>query len=295
MLLISSCNNNATLLLRAVKSLKNFPSASAIEYGNNRVFIFGDDVAYALILDTLFNQLDTIRFLPDTAYRIGKEIKPDIESAALTKSGDTTVLIAFGSMSTKNRFRSFCFPLSQPHSVSPFQNAPIIKRLQYIKELNLEGAAFIKEILVLANRAHLGNPDNQLFIINMKHYDSAYSTISIQLPHDKNVIGISGLYYIVEKNRLLFTASEEATSSTTSDGDIGNSYLGWIDDFSKKMHQNTLKPTVMISLNTIDPRFHKQKIESVCAIKVTNKAISLMLTADNDNGESTLFKMQLFD
>src|SRR5829696_2726341 len=83
-LLTANCKSKTPhLQLRVVKQLLQFPSASAIEYSNHRLYVFGDDAAYVLVLDTMFNQTDTIRYLPDTAYRISKITKADIESATV--------------------------------------------------------------------------------------------------------------------------------------------------------------------------------------------------------------------
>jgi len=109
----------------------------------------------------------------------------------------------------------------------------------------------------------------------------------------KNVIGLSGLYYINDKDLLLFTASEEDTPNATQDGVIGNSYLGYIKKFSEKMTASTLHPDKMITLTDIDPVFKKQKVESVCVEKIVGNSAIVHLASDNDNGQSMLFKTRL--
>ena len=102
--------------LISVKSLSRFPSASAIEYHAGKIFLFGDDAAYLLVLDTAYRQLDTIRYTNDTAYRIPKQIKPDIEAAALISINHQKYLCALGSFSTGQRRKVFAFPLNDLHS-----------------------------------------------------------------------------------------------------------------------------------------------------------------------------------
>jgi hypothetical protein len=294
--LIVSCNTKQpTLRLHTVKHLPRFPSASAIEYSNGRLYLFGDDAPYTLVLDTAFNPLDTIRFLPDTAYRIDKAIKPDIESAAIVIDQNVPVLVGFGSLSNANRLKAFAFPFSNPHGVESLPMNDLLQALPDIKDLNIEGAAFANGSLVLANRAHLNNRVNHLLLMDAtgKKLGTA-RPITVHLNH-KNVIGLSGLYYVAAKDRLLFTASEEATGSTDADGIIGNSYLGWIDNFSGQMQQQAVRPDGMIPLQTVDPRLNRQKIESVCVTRVTKDAVSLVLAADNDDGQSTLFAVTMYD
>jgi hypothetical protein len=295
-LLIVSCNTKQpTLLLRTVKHLPRFPSASAIEYSNGRLYLFGDDAPYTLILDAAFNPLDTIRFLPDTTYRIDKATKPDIESATIVINQDVPVLVGFGSLSNANRLKGFAFPISNPHGVESLPMNDLLQALPDLKDLNIEGAAFANGNLVLANRAHLNNRVNHLLVMDAKAQKlAAARPITMHINH-KNVIGLSGLYYVAAKDRLLFTASEEATASTDADGAIGNSYLGWIDNFSKQMQQQVVRPDGMIPLQTVNSQLIRQKIESVCAIRITKDSASLVLAADNDDGQSTLFAVTMYD
>jgi hypothetical protein len=296
MLLTGSCNSKQPVLqLRTVKHLPRFPSASAIEYSKERLFLFGDDAPYALVMDTAFNPEDTIRFLPDTAYRVDKVTKPDIESATIVIDRDMLVLVGFGSLSNANRMRAFAFPVSNPHRVESLPMTDLLQALPDIKDLNIEGAAFADGRLVLANRAHLNNRVNHLLVMDATAQKlGAAKPITVHINH-KNVIGLSGLYYVAAKDRLLFTASEEATGSTEADGAIGNSYLGWINNFTGKMKQQVIRPDALIPLQTVDPRFKGQKIESVCATRVTKDAANLVLAADNDDGQSTLFAVTIYD
>ena len=84
--LINSCGDRKAprLQLLSTKTLTDFPSASAIEYdGNGKLYLFGDDAPYLLLLDTSYKELDRVRYSIDTAFRIDKSIKADIESATL--------------------------------------------------------------------------------------------------------------------------------------------------------------------------------------------------------------------
>jgi hypothetical protein len=53
-----------------------------------------------------------------------------------------------------------------------------------------------------------------------------------------------------------------------------------------------VQPDWMINLSSVSEEFKKQKIESVCVEKMANSEAILHLAADNDNGESRLFKMK---
>ncbi len=295
MVLINSCKEkDPELQLLSSQLLPYFSSASAIECYNNQLYIFGDDASYLLVLDTNYVIVDSITYFADTAHRIAKEIKPDIEAATLLTFSDQTYLYGFGSMSNNNRKIVYSFPVDSLNGFIKTNYAP--RRSNQIKQWNIEGAAFVKDQLLLVNRANTTNKNNYLlletFIAN-KSKDSTSRAIKIDLPQQQNVIGASGLYYIDERDLLLFTASEEDTPNAFDDGIIGNSYLAVIKDFSKKMFRNSIAPDVLINLTNVNATFKQQKIESVCLEKIIGNNMILHLVADNDNGQSSIFKIRL--
>jgi hypothetical protein len=293
---INSCKktSGASLSFISTTVLDSFPSASAIEYYNDQLYIFGDDASHLLVLDTNYQVRDTVRFLTDTSYRIAKETKPDIESAAILKKGTTIYLYGFGSMSSPARKVFFCFPLSQPISFKR-QNS-ILTDTTAIEELNIEGAAFINGDLYFSNRANTTHTINKI-IKNKFHLNqfgiASYTTVSVQeihLPTTKSIAGISGLYYEAEKDLLLFTASEENTPNAIDDGAIGESYLGFIPQFSRQKAK-IIRVEKMLKLSEVSTKFQNQKIESLCVQRVMGDKMVLHLAADNDNGKSALFKL----
>ena len=237
-ILIGSCRPSLPQLeLINSKILTSFPSASAIVYDQGKFFIFGDDAPYLLITDSSYQKLDTIRFIADTGYRLSKQTKPDIESATIVSVNNKKYLNAFGSFSTGNRMEIYSFPLDDVHSYLRINYATFAQQLKEIPELNIEGISSVKSKLVMANRANNTHKINKLIIADSIFYEyktSITTIIDLQLDN-KNIIGISDLCYIKEKDILLFTASEEDTPNAIEDGVVGDSYLGWFKDFSKKM------------------------------------------------------------
>ncbi len=238
--------------------------------------------------------VDSISFFKDTAYRISKEVKPDIEASTLLNFGDQTYLYGFGSMSTENRKLVYAFPLD---SLKGFIKTNYSTGTSNkIKEWNIEGAAFVNDQLLFVNRANQTNKDNYIILetfISNKPKDSVLKILKIDLPQKQLVAGVSGLHYISEMDLLLFTASEENTPNAYEDGAIGNSYLGFIKNFSKKMFRNSVKPDGFINLSASNSAFKNQKIESVCLQSIIDNKLMLHLVSDNDNGQSRIFKLQV--
>ena len=272
--------------------MTDFPSASAVEYQDGRLFLFGDDATHLLILDTNYRSIDKIHYLPDSSFRMRKNEKADIESAALISTDNGSELMALGSFSSKNRMSLFQFSLAS-NSVSVVDLSFISEKLKAIPELNIEGLAIVGGNIVLANRANKKHPVNKLVIGNNDLRTFSPSSIIAMHFRGKNVVGVSGLYYVKERDLLLFTASEENTYSATEDGAISDSYLGWIHNFSKKLTDRSIQPSELISLSSVDKTFTKQKIESVCVQGINGDEMLIHLVSDNDDGRSGLFKMRL--
>lgn len=295
--MISSCkskNPSPAITLIKVANFDSFPSASALEYHQNKIFVFGDDVPYLLVLDTNYRAIQKISFLSDTSYRIDKEVKHDIESAAIINSESGNYLFGFGSSSTDSRKNVFRFSLDSLEKITktPFTDISA----NQIKEWNIEGSAFVNGSLVLVNRANNTHRINHLifddFYLPGNSSSRNIKIVEIDLPQKDVVIGVSGLFYVKEKDMLLFTASEEDTESAYEDGEIGESYLGVILNFSNKNVQS-YKPDHLIKLSEQDQRFRKQKVESICVQEIRGNDLIIHLAVDNDNGKSTLFKASL--
>jgi hypothetical protein len=296
--LISSCREKKPPQLQLIytKTITDFPSASAIEYDSGRLYVFGDDAPYLLVLDTAYNRLDMVRYSIDTAFRINRDIKSDIESATLINYDGEKHLYALGSLSDSGRTKLFYFPLSDIHTYLSIDYAPFLEKLKSIPEVNIEGMSVVRSKFVLANRANETHRVNKLIITgtNLYEHKSMPPPVIIDLHFDSaRVIGISGLYYVEEKDILFFTASEEETRKATEDGTINDSYLGWINSFSTKMEKASIKPEGLIRLGSVHKAFTKQKVESVCVQSINDGRMILHLVSDNDNGQSGLFKLQL--
>ena len=220
---------------------------------------------------------------------ISKEDKPDIESAMIVEKGNKATLYGLGSMSDKKRWRVYEISLNDRvvKNKTFFEKDAVFPG---IEEVNIEGSTTIENTVVLCNRANEKTRRNHLLFWNWK---DNIDVKEITLPKTKGTAGMSGLYYVKEKDLLLFTASEEATDNAVSDGEIGDSFLGWISNFSTKTAQAEFTPDGFLKLSAFDKAFEQQKIESVCMEKEENTSLLLHLVADNDDGRSKIFKVRL--
>jgi hypothetical protein len=297
----SSCNmpSQPTIVLLSQKQLPDFPSASAIDFYKERLYVTGDDARYLAILDTSYNLLDTVTLFPGTELRIPKKLKADLEASAIISHKGVDYLLTAGSSSTAERELIYLFPMNDLRAYRQISTTVISQafRAGGIREVNIEGAVAFSNQIVFGNRGNLTNRHNHLILVPQSLLDGPLTgkpaIISLDFPGTGNAfIGLSGLTYIPSRDMLLFTASIEQTASATEDGLIGDSYLGYIKDFSRKTGNASIQPDQLMNLGQMQREFANQKIESVCAQTEEGQLI-LHLVADNDDGTSTLFKISL--
>lgn len=287
-----------TLLLK--HELKDFSSASAIEFYNNRLYVAGDDSRHLLVLDKAYNTLESLELFKGTSHRIPKKEKSDLEASTIVPYKNKPHLFVAGSSSTETREVFFLFPLDSLMNYERLSASAFCDSLrnQGLINLNLEGLTTVNELLVFANRANLGHPHNQLIVLPAAFIAQSGqlhpAIIEFLTDRDTDTVkGVSGLAYIPSLDLLLFTASIEETASTYEDGAIGDSFLGYVKNFSARLNDRKITADAIFNLSQLDAVFSGEKIESVTVESVTGEEIILHLVADNDDGTSTLFKMKL--
>jgi hypothetical protein len=286
--MFNACRNQPSITLLSSRTI-DFPAASGIEMYRDTLYVFGDNATHLLMLSPAYQPLRQYSYWQSNETVIDKDEKPDIESAMIVIKNNQPVLIGMGSLSTEKRWVNFEFPLGAD-SFTRSSFFPKGTTFPDIKELNIEGCTAFGEGVVFCNRANLETKQNHLLF---KNSNGTVEVKEIKLPKTQWVAGISGLYYVPEEDLLLFTASEEATTSAYQDGAIGESYLGWIERFSNASKNKILEPNAFLKLSGFDKKFTQQKIESVCVEKKQGNTFLLHLAADNDDGKSVLFKVKL--
>jgi len=302
-LLISlfSCTEKEKASAVVMKTL-SYPSASAVEYVNGKLYIMGDDATQMLVLDTNFYVVDSIKLFDYPEKRIPKSIKHDIESMLLsTKDSNELILISSGSISPYRDSIWIVDIKSKKKESKALTYYYKAAKSKGIKELNIEGAVMTKDEFIVANRGHLGWPENHLIISPWFLPEAAtMGVIPIRYSSDSSTFqGVSSLTYSNLNDALIMTASTEQTASTTEDGAIGKSYIWIITKFSnliltpEQALNPEFKPDIIIDLEKIDPIFKGHKIESATILYESKESLRVVLVADNDNGSSSILKLTI--
>lgn len=287
-------------VLNKIGKFPTYPSASGIEYHDGRYYVIGDDATHLLVLDSSMNISDSLLVYPFAGNRIPKGIKPDYESISVLNVHDSSSLLLIGSGSYAQT-RSTARVLNLTSRISTeVRLDTFYKRLlaRGLDEINIEGSCSIPGGMLLSNRGNKSVPKNYLVFTSTdfweKQRDAPITLMRIGGADDTSSFqGVSGLAYSRKSDKLIVTVSTENTRSAYEDGEIGKSYLWIIDNFSSKRKWTSINPTRIIDLEEVSKKFHGQKIESVCIVKETKNYLELTLAADNDNGSSCLFSVEL--
>jgi hypothetical protein len=285
--------------------IPDFPSGSSINYHLGKFYLIGDDATSILILGPEYQKIDSIHLFDYSEKRIPKPDKTDLEGSVILEIDEISYLLMVGSASRKNRKRVILVPFSgvaldfKAFKNSVYKTKVFIKRIKSngIEDINLEGVCLLKKDLILGNRGNRNSQNNHLIITDRDfwaHQDKATLMIrKLLMPADqKQLLGLSELCYVEQTDTLLVTLTTEATSNSYDDGEIGNSFIGWINNVTEKLHEDLLLDG-LVSMAEVDPIFKSEKIEGICVESLTGSEMTLHLISDNDSGESRLFKIKM--
>jgi hypothetical protein len=291
-ILLIGCGHNN--VLKEFRTL-DYPSASGIEFANNRIYVMGDDANFLLILDENLEPVDSIRLYDFPEKRIGKDVKADLESVTFTKS-KKLLLLGSGSLLPMRSVAWLIDPVNKSKDSIRLDSFYNHLSQTGLGEINIEGMTSIPGNIVMANRGNKTHPKNHLILTSPQFYkDQLHAPVSLMLAGSSTdsaaFNGVSGLAYSYKTDRLILSVSTEDTRNALEDGAIGKSYLWIINNFSTKKRWKAVNPDQVIDLVVMDEKFIGQKIESVCITKETRNFLHLVLVADNDNGSSSIFKI----
>jgi hypothetical protein len=282
-------------MLKEIKKLDHYSSASGIEYFRNHYYVIGDDANNLLILDEAFNPKDSIQLYSFSEKRIPKAIKPDLEAITVTKNG-TLLIVGSGSLAPTRNTAWIIDPVTKQKDSIRLDIFYQRLKLNGLEEINIEGICSMPGSVVFSNRGSKGYPKNHLIFTNEDFLKDQTNARLIIVPVGSNTDssffnGVSGLAYSTKSDRLIITVSTEDTRNNMDDGAIGKSYLWIVKNISSKKGWKAINPDEIIDLEAIDPKFNGHKIESVCITKETTRFLHLVLAADNDNGASSIFRL----
>lgn len=296
--------------------LPAIPSGSGIEADNAFLYLVGDDFNHVAQLDknlAIIDQIEVYEADGDdwdkkSPNRLKKRKKADLEATTWLEVNrkQHLLLLGSGSGSTSekdadereaNRTRGFLIPVSDQHRMGKAEEIDVeslYERLRAddaIEDLNIEAAAALPAGLLLINRGGLAQENTLIWVKNILDEETPFRTYPIETPPIGGLAsGISGASYLPTHDALLLSLSAEDTENTVDDGKVHGSGLGLIYHVSQRLQSGQWALDDFALIRTTIP--HKIESVAVTAISPTG-ALQVIAVADNDDGQSTLFTMEI--
>jgi hypothetical protein len=280
------------------KEFKSYPSGSGIEFYDDKIYLVGDDAKDILVMSRKWKDEQLVNLFDNNAARIPKKIKADLEATAIVHLDTMVYLLVMGSGSKDQRNKGVMLNI-ETGDKTEIDCTLFYKRLKEngIVDLNIEGAAEVSDYMIFCNRGNKAHPANELIVTSKDFFrnqqNAPIGLLNIDMSEYEGTMALSGACYSYEHDWLIFTASTEDTPDNYHDGTIGKSYLGIIEDAYRKITKNRVRVNELIDLAATNKKFDGFKIESVCIQSERKYRMKLHLVADNDDGESHLFKVLL--
>ena len=280
------------------KELESFPSGSGIEFFKNRFYLVGDDATDILVTNKRWKKQNEIRLLGEEEKKALQKPKADLEAVTILDLGKENHLLVMYS-GTEEPHKKGILVNVKDNAIEEFDYSVFYERLKTsgISDLNIEGAVQVHEFLIFCNRVNNTNPFNQLIITEPDFFlhqgDAKIDLLDVDLSAYHGNIAISGLTYSYENDQLIFTTSAEYPTGTDDNGITTKSYLGIIENGYRKIWRKKVKVNELLDLPATHKEFRERKVESVCIQSEKLRSIKLHMIADNNNGESFLYKVRL--
>ena len=272
------------LLLEIMFQITGLTATSGIFYQNDKLYAVSDESDYLYEYVMTENELKKHALTANPKEINSKSNKLDYEAIA-EKDGK---LFLFGSGSKPKReiVTEFSIKTHEIQNRSLDLLYPSITSFAGLEEgeLNIEGALFKEDELLLFNRGNGKQNKNFIVTVQGDDFTEAFNIFikDIKLPQI-NKINTGSSDAVLVNDKIYFLATAEDSSSTYTDGKIAGTLFGCID--AKKLK---LKYTKVLTNN--------KKLEGITVYKKDKKTITFLLSEDNDTSNTnvaTIYKLEI--
>jgi hypothetical protein len=261
-------------------TIKGITAPSGLWYTQNVLFVISDSSHFLYQYDIAKKLLLKFPLVKDAKENIEKAEKPDLES--ITQYRNQLIMLASGSTEKRNSM----FTLDLGSDVLQSQDLKILyQKLKSVgsfsdDQLNIEGAIYANQTMLLFQRGNSKNSQNGIFIIP-NHQEDGIRFVPISLP-TLDDIETTFTDAILVGDTIYFLACAENTTSTYEDGEVLGTILGI-------MHAPTFEIIEVYLLS------EHQKFEGITLYNETETEIEFLLCEDNDTQtlEATIYKLSL--
>lgn len=250
---------------------------AGLEWYNDQLYLAGDDSADLLVLDK--------RWKPRNILPLFHEQKEHTRftAATLVNQEQSTHLLLAGAGSRAAFDNGGMLMNLQTKAVNELDLHPFYTRVKLagLSQLHIQAATTVKEHIIFSNH---GNR----FIITTDAcwkdpHQAGITILQVEFPLKKaEHIHITGLHYYAEHDSILFTATNHEES-----------WLGLIENASRKIGRKKMKVNTLVNLHEQDKELKGYLMQALCIQAEKKTGLRLHLTARDGEGRGYLLKIKL--
>uniref|UniRef100_UPI0040485D1A DUF6929 family protein n=1 Tax=Flavobacterium sp. TaxID=239 RepID=UPI0040485D1A len=248
-------------------TIKGISAPSGLLYYQDVLFLISDSSNFLYQYDISKKLLLKFPLVKEAKENIEKAEKPDLE--CITKYGNQIIILGSGSTEKRNSM----YTLDLGSDTLQSQNLKTLyQKLKNVgsfadDQLNIEGAIYAHQTMLLFQRGNSIGSKNGIFIIP-NHQEDGIRFVPISLPTLDN-IETTFTDAVLVGDKIYFLACAENTTSTYDDGEVLGTILG-------VMHAPTFE---IIEVHLLSEH---QKFEGMTLYQETESEFTFLLCEDND-------------
>ncbi len=282
------------------KILQDFSSGPGIESFDDHLYLVGDDARYVFVMNRRWKIQETINLFTSETFRIANDPVTEYGATTIIQINKIPFILLIGSGAMGSSSNKAVLMNLHTRAIEELDLSVFYDRLKQagFKELDIEAVTVMDDKLILCNRRNKTQPENRIIITSLDFWKNQHRadilSIKIELEEKPGkFLALSGLTYSYKNDWFITTISSEDAGNVINEGVYGDSYLGIVENATRKIGRKRFKINQYFNLSDLDKKFKGHKIESVCIQADKELRLKLHMISSNNKGENSLFKVRL--
>ncbi len=282
------------------KQLKDFSPGPGIESFDDNLYIVGDDARHILVMNKNWKKQETINLFTSDTFRMKRESMSDFEATTIIPINKLPFILMVGNGSGGAGGNKAVLMNLHTRAIEEIDLTIFYNRLKQsgFEELDIKAITVLNDKLILCNRANKTHADNRIIITSLDFWKNQHLadilTVKLELEEKEGkFLTIAGLNYSYKNDWLITTVSSQDSVKPIDDGYSGESYIGVVENASRKIGRKRFKINEYFNLTEVDKKFKGQQVRSLCIQADKDQKLKLHMVSGNNNGENFLFKVRL--
>lgn len=281
------------------KHIPGFNSGSGLQFHAENLYLTDAGSNEILVLSQNWKEIERIPLFESNEGLNNNEHK-DLEAATIVEINSIPRLLALGTDMHEAKHNKAVLLNLDDRTREDFTIDEFDERLKVfgLEQLNIRTAAIILGKLVLGNRGNVKTAENNFVVTDIdlwkKQDTEEISLLPVKYPEDTpEGILLSGMSYSPENDWLVLTFISEAGRSRKGEAPRPTSYLGLVENASRKVARKQVKINEMVDLADVSKHLVAQDIKATCIQSDKSGKVKLFMVADHPEGGTQIFKIRI--